>query len=156
MSLSNWQKIDTFDEQVEWQKALAIEVNTISREVAKEFGGEGCDYGRDGAGWREDYKDNIVQIVSIYEYDERYNERSHETRIHLVPSLTEVFKATMSYHIPRWFNDNDEWSIRIFRAGSWLNHIESLRLRLEKPKVDPEIMKQREAKDRLERFGRLD
>jgi hypothetical protein len=157
MSLNDWQKISVFDERVEWQKNLAIEVYRISDEIASSSGKKDHkDYSQYYWTIENLYKDDVVQIRSFSESDITPGDGSHKNKrtIHLVPFGTEVFN--MSYYSSRSAGGIEYYTIDIFRIGSWLNHIESLRLKRE---LEHQRWQQRrdqeDAKRRRENFGRL-
>ena len=147
MSINNvdWKKIETFDQNIGWQKSLAIYVHDFSQSFARRFGEEHKDKTEPDLMIRN-YNDDIVQISCRYQvYDT--GGRVISTYINLVAPHRQVFSVTFiwnaqPYHI-----------IDCFCVGSWLNHMESLRLKLEIiGKAEEEKINQ----DREIKFGRLD
>jgi hypothetical protein len=166
--ITNWQRIDVFDEKIEWQKNLAIEVYNICWGIAHEFYKP---YRQDST-YPYTFKDDFSEEDSIaysYEYEDsvikisaRYIQFKHPERcrcpsfkiikVYLLSPHTDVFSA--SYHV--YYTTGESYEISDFRVGAWLNHIESLRLKLEpikkaKEKAEEEAKKQEQQR----RFGRL-
>ncbi|MEP6517253.1 hypothetical protein [Microcoleus vaginatus] len=141
----DWQKIDTFDEKVEWQKSLAREVYSICIPFTVHFGEKHEKETDELDLTTYNYQDDIVQISYKYKLYDDGRELS-STEINLVPLHTRVFSVIYVWGQNRYIID-------CFRVGSWLNHMESLRLRLEPiKKAEEEKRKQEEAR----RFGRLE
>lgn len=141
----DWQKIETFDEKVEWQKSLAMEVYSICIPFTVHFG-EKHEKETDKLDLTTyNYQDDIVQISYKCEL---YNNGPilKSTEINLVPLHTQVLSATCVL-------GQDRYIIDCFRVGSWLNHMESLRLRLEPIKKAEE---EKSNQNRERKFGRLD
>lgn len=166
--ITNWQRIDVFDEKIEWHKNLAIEVHDICYEIAKEFYEKNKDAPDDYCSQtnrdRDDgyttyswfYKDSVVKLdgqetVYLHSSPSRiiYN---RSVKVNLLPSYTQVFSSSIKeYEHIRPF-----YEIQTFRVGSWLNHIESLRLKLEPIKQEKEqAMRLKQEQERQRNFGRL-
>jgi len=153
MSINNydWQKIDTFDEKVGWQVSLLYEVYNISLRFAQRFGKEEEEEDDDnGSIYRWNYKDDTVEI-KYYVRLHNNGRTGNSVCINLGSLRTNVF----SVHL--YDRTHSQGSISCFRIGSWLNHIESLRLKLEPiEKTEEKTRKEQEARERQQKFGRLD
>lgn len=162
----DWQKIDTFDEKVEWQKSLAREVHEIVRGVVGHFGEKISDYEMESClsngmerTQEAKYKDDAVDCLSRYTNDDTHIHYTID--IYLVPSGKNVFSVSL---INRKYESNSVvpyCGISCFRVGSWLNHINHLGLKLglkleEIQKGEAEKSNQQQAKNLKEKFGRLD
>lgn len=147
----DWQQIETFDEKVGWQVSLLYEVYNISRSFARRFGKEEEEEEDDnGRIYRWNYKDDTVEIKHYVRLHNNGRTGS-DVSINLGSLGTNVFSVYF-YGI-----NHSQRSISCFRIGSWLNHIESLRLKLEPiEKAEEKKRKEQEAREREEKFGRLD
>ncbi|MTJ09662.1 hypothetical protein [Anabaena sp. UHCC 0204] len=158
--ITNWQRIDVFDEKIEWQKNLAIEVYDICYGIASRFYKKGrpedeiasCsfkdDFDKDYTDYRYDYSDSLIVITASHTvYRNVPNMRSVD--VQLPSPWTRIFSVSArenEYERPLYYEINN------FRVGSWLNHIESLRLKLEPiKKAEEEAKKQEQRRN----FGRL-
>ncbi|MEG4502532.1 hypothetical protein QUA81_02660 [Microcoleus sp. F6_B4] len=141
----DWQKIDTFDEKVEWQKSFVLEVSSICNSFTYHFGEKHEKETDELDLTTYNYQDDIVQISCKHKLYDDGRELS-STEINLVPLHARVLSVIYVWRQNRYIID-------CFRIGSWLNHMEYLRLRLEPiKKAEEEKRKQEEAR----RFGRLD
>ena len=149
----DWQKIETFDERVEWQKSLAIEVDNICYKFANRFGKKDTKESWDKIEpdlTTNKYNDDIVEIYCETRYYDNLG-TIRSTSINLVTLNTKVFSVTFLG------GAKPNYTISCFRLGSWLNHMEYLRLRLESiEKTEEEKRKQEKAKYQERNFGRLD
>lgn len=148
----DWQQIETFDEKVGWQVSLLYEVYNISRSFARRFGKEEEEEEEDDNGriYRWNYKDDTVEIKHYVRLHNNGRTGS-DVSINLGSLGTNVFSVYF-YGI-----NHSQRSISCFRIGSWLNHIESLRLKLEPiEKAEEKKRKEQEAREREEKFERLD
>jgi len=148
MSINNfdWQKIETFDQKVEWQKSLAIYVHDLSRFFAIRLGEE-HEKKTEPDIIRNNYNDDIVQISCITQICD-HGRKAISTYIYLVALDSRVFSVTF---IGR--GDQPYYNIDGFRVGSWLNHIESLRLKLE---LIDKAEEEKRNRNRERHFRRLD
>lgn len=147
MSINNfdWKKIETFDQNIGWQKSLAIYVHDFSQSFAKRFGEEHEDKNKPDLIIRN-YKDDIVQISCKHEVHDN-DWRLISTYINLVAPHKQVFSVGF------FWDAQPSHVIDCFRVGSWLNHMESLRLKLE---IIGKAEEEKRNQDREIKFGRLD
>ncbi|MEG4283768.1 hypothetical protein QUB68_11620 [Microcoleus sp. A006_D1] len=160
----DWQKIETFDEKIKSQEMLALEVYEIVGGFVRRFGKKTSDYEVEFHDGRKrtvesQYKDDVVDCSCRYSEGDTYINNS--ITIRLVPSGKEVFSVMFTSR--KYARDSvvPHRDIHCFRLGSWLNHIESLRLKLEpiekaEEKAKEKTRKEKEAREREQRFGRLD
>ncbi len=119
MSLNDWQKIDTFDEKIEWQRNLALEVKEIGNGIASTLGNKIGEHdfinhaGFNECGNRYEYRDEVVSISFSWSNDGPPRQTKRSTQIFLVSSSTQVFSFS-SWREANYVTD----TIHLFRVGS--------------------------------------
>jgi len=176
MSLEQWKNVDIFNPHVQWQNDLALRlVDTCETIVGRrgETGIDRFDYEFQGKFYLEDrgyYKDNVVIISQNNKYRENYSTKIENwddgITVELVSSKKVVLSATksrvrygdpVSYGFTSSTNLIKSCNLSVFLIGSWLDHIESLRLMDEQYlKKQKEQQDKREEEYRRKNFGRID
>lgn len=177
MSLEQWKNVDIFDPNVQWQKDLALllvdtcksivgrwsrpktELDRCEYEVGNQFHSDDKSY----------YEDKVVIITIDNSYVKDYSSKIEtwfeDIRVRLVSSETVILSAIKTKvrygdPIPYGFSsvtDIDEENVSAFWIGSWLDHIEALRIKFEQDNLQrSQEQRKIDEENRLKSFGRID
>lgn len=175
MSLEQWKNVDTFQPNIQWQKDLALEIINTCHQILECWGettrNHFCCEDLIEEHDKSHYEDEVIIIECFKTHVEndynKYLKWTKRLEVILVSSRTLVLSFD---HETQWHScdthttSQNPSQFRIFRIGSWLNHIESLRIKaqqenlqkLQEQRKRDEQQRKRDEEDRLKNFGRID
>lgn len=182
MSLEQWKNVDIFNPHVQWQNDLALRLVDTCQTIVERWGETGI--GRFDYEWqdkftledRDYYRDDVVVINIGNRYRKDYSTKIETWYKHITVFLEDTNKLEtdkkvvlsaikdkvrygdpVSYGFTPSTNIIQKGGLSVFFIGSWLDHIESLRLKYEQNlKKQKEQQDKREEEYRRQNFGRID